>query len=134
GTASPGAAAIVTGSGTTYNVAVSGMTGNGPLTATIATDKAHDLAGNGNAASSSSDNTVLYFGALTGSYQVNSTSDDNTDDGVCAPPGVGNGCTLREAITSANSDGVNSTITFDPAVFATAQTITLSRGELVLGN
>jgi hypothetical protein len=50
----------VTGSGTTYNVAVSGMTSDGTVIATIAADKAQDLAGNGNTASTSSDNTVTY--------------------------------------------------------------------------
>ncbi len=42
------------------------------------------------------------------SFVVNSLAD--TDDGVCAPePG---GCTLREAIRAANSNGVPDTITF----------------------
>src|SRR6185503_16607279 len=52
--------ALVTGSGTTYNVAVSGMTTNGTVSATIGVDKAHDAAGNGNDASTSTDNTVTY--------------------------------------------------------------------------
>ena len=46
--------------GTTYNVAVSGMTVNGTVTASIAADKAEDAAGNGNTASTSTDNTVTY--------------------------------------------------------------------------
>src|SRR5206468_5443903 len=52
--------ATVTGSGTTYNVAVSGMTGDGTVIATIAAGVAHDAAGNGNNASSSTDNNVTY--------------------------------------------------------------------------
>jgi hypothetical protein len=52
--------ATVTGSGTTYNVAVSGMTGDGTVIATVAAGKAHDAAGNGNLASTSTDNTVTY--------------------------------------------------------------------------
>ena len=52
----------VTGSGTTYNVAVTGMTGNGTVIATITAGKAHDAAGNANTASTSSDNTVTYAG------------------------------------------------------------------------
>jgi len=39
----------VTGSGTTYNVEVTGMTGSGTVIATIAAGKAHDSAGNANA-------------------------------------------------------------------------------------
>jgi LPXTG-site transpeptidase (sortase) family protein len=52
--------AIVTGSGTTYNVAVSGMTGDGTVIATIAAGVATDAASNSNAASTSTDNTVTY--------------------------------------------------------------------------
>ncbi len=49
----------VTGSGTTYNVAVSGMS-EGVLTASIAAGVAHDAAGNPNTASTSTDNEVTY--------------------------------------------------------------------------
>src|SRR5205823_10752224 len=52
--------ATVTGSGTTYNVAVSGMTSSGTVIATIGIGAAHDAAGNSNAASTSTDNTVTY--------------------------------------------------------------------------
>ena len=41
----------MTGNGTTYNVAVSGMTRTGTITAAIAANAAHDLAGNLNLAS-----------------------------------------------------------------------------------
>jgi subtilase family serine protease len=44
----------------TYNVAVSGMTGEGTVTASVAAGVAHDAAGNGNTASTSSDNLVTY--------------------------------------------------------------------------
>src|SRR5688572_21400080 len=50
----------VTGSGTTYNVAVSGMTGNGTVIATVGANVAIDILNNGNAASTSTDNTVTY--------------------------------------------------------------------------
>ncbi len=46
--------------GTTYNVAVSGMTMNGTVIASIAANAATDTAGNGNVASTSTDNTVTY--------------------------------------------------------------------------
>jgi Bacterial Ig-like domain len=52
--------ATVTGSGTTYNVAVTGMAGSGTVIATVGANKANDAAGNGNAASTSTDNTVTY--------------------------------------------------------------------------
>ena len=50
----------VTGSGTTYNVAVSGMTSSGTVIASLAAGVAHDAAGNSNTASTSDDNTVTY--------------------------------------------------------------------------
>jgi hypothetical protein len=52
--------AAVTGSGTTYNVAVSGMTGSGTVIASIAAGVAHDAAGNPNTAGTGVDNSVLY--------------------------------------------------------------------------
>ena len=52
--------AVVTGSGATYNVAVSGMTGSGTVIATVGAGNAQDTAGNGNANSTSTDNTVTY--------------------------------------------------------------------------
>jgi hypothetical protein len=53
----------VTGSGNTYNVAISGMTGTGTVTASIAANVVHDANGAGNTASTSTDNTVSYDGA-----------------------------------------------------------------------
>ncbi|MDT7041241.1 immunoglobulin domain-containing protein [Candidatus Nitronereus thalassa] len=52
--------ATVTGTGTTYNVAVSGMTATGTVTATIAAGVASDSFGNPNTASTSTDNVVSY--------------------------------------------------------------------------
>jgi len=52
--------ATVTGGPTTYTVAVSGMTNSGTVIATVAADKAQDAAGNGNAPSTSADNSVTY--------------------------------------------------------------------------
>ncbi|HIK11274.1 MAG TPA: DUF4347 domain-containing protein [Oscillatoriaceae cyanobacterium M33_DOE_052] len=50
----------ITGSGTTYNVAVSGMTSSGTVVPTIIANAATDTAGNNNTASTSTDNTVTY--------------------------------------------------------------------------
>ncbi|MGA2497119.1 MAG: FG-GAP-like repeat-containing protein [Tepidisphaeraceae bacterium] len=52
--------AIVTGSDNVYNVAVSGMTQPGTVTATIPASVARDIAGNANLASTSTDNTVTF--------------------------------------------------------------------------
>ena len=52
--------AIVTGSGTTYNIAVSGMATSGTVLASIAVDKATGSTGNTNEASTSTDNSITY--------------------------------------------------------------------------
>ncbi|MCT7960571.1 DUF4347 domain-containing protein [Laspinema sp. D1] len=59
GTANP-TTVVVTGSGTTYNVAVSGMNANGTVTAAVKAGAAKDVANNVSAASTSIDNTVIY--------------------------------------------------------------------------
>ena len=57
--------AVVTGGPSTYNIAVSGMTTGGTVSASIGASKATDVAGNGNAASTSSDNTVTFVADTT---------------------------------------------------------------------
>ena len=52
--------AVVTGSGTTYNVAVSGMTTRGTVIASLAAGVAHDAATNASTASTATDNTVTW--------------------------------------------------------------------------
>jgi hypothetical protein len=52
--------AAITGSGTTYEVEISGMTTSGTVMVTILAGAAQDLAGNPSAASTSTDNTVDY--------------------------------------------------------------------------
>ena len=52
--------AVVMGSGATYRVAVSGMTGNGAVTVTLAAGVAADAAGNVNTASDGANNSVAY--------------------------------------------------------------------------
>ena len=59
-TAGGHATATVTGSGTTYNVAVSGMTGTGTVVVSVPAGAATDAAGNASLASTSTDNTVAY--------------------------------------------------------------------------
>ena len=59
----------MTGSGATYNVAVSGMTGAGNVVATIPAGGATDMAGNANLASTSTDNVVAYNPAICLQFQ-----------------------------------------------------------------
>src|SRR5439155_11411580 len=51
---------IAPNNGTTFNVAIGGMTGNGTVTATVPAGGVSDPAGNTNNASTSTDNTVTY--------------------------------------------------------------------------
>lgn len=52
--------AVVTGGPTTFNIAVSGMTTGGTVSAAIPAGAATDAAGNGNTASTSTDNSVTF--------------------------------------------------------------------------
>lgn len=60
GTAAGSPTVQVTGSGSSYTIAVSGLTGSGTVIASVAANTVHDAAGAGNTASTSADNTVSY--------------------------------------------------------------------------
>jgi len=61
GGTAPGTPSVtVTGGGTSYTIAVSGLTGSGTVTAAIAANAVHNAGGAGNTASTSTDNTVSY--------------------------------------------------------------------------
>ena len=64
GTAGGTKTVTVTGGGATYTVAVSGMTTDGTVIATIAAGVAQDAAGNANTASTSTDNTVTFIAPI----------------------------------------------------------------------
>ena len=70
--------------------------------------------------------TTLLFGAVNAAvFTVTKTAD--TNDGRCDAD-----CSLREAVTAANNTVNDDIIEFDPAVFSTAQQITLT--TIVSGN
>ena len=60
GTATGPITALITGTGPSYNVAVSGMSGDGTVTATVIAGGCTDLTGNTNTISTSTDNSVLF--------------------------------------------------------------------------
>jgi hypothetical protein len=70
--------AVVSGGVTTYNVAVSGMSSNGTVIATIAAGVAHDSAGIANTASTSTDNTVSYDGTKPNVSSISSGTSSTT--------------------------------------------------------
>jgi CSLREA domain-containing protein len=74
--------------------------------------------------------TVILFFSAAGFSQAATftvTKVADTDDGVCDTD-----CSLREAISAANTAGTNDTIAFDSSVFATPQIISLSGTELTV--
>ena len=74
----------VTGSGTTYDVAVSGMTGNGTVIARIPAGEAVDSSGIANMASTSTDKTVTFDNTppTVTVNQASSQSDPTTDSSI----------------------------------------------------
>ena len=74
---------VAPNNGTTYNIAISGMAHDGTVIVTIPAGAAKDIAGNDSTASTSTDNTVMYFDAVGPNVQVVNTSAD-TGDGVLA--------------------------------------------------
>ena len=75
GTAGGSKTVTISGSGPTYDIAVDGLTTPGTVTASIAAGRATDAAGNNNAASTSTDNTVTFASGLsvTGASVMSST-------------------------------------------------------------
>ena len=70
--------AVVTGSGPTYTVAVSGMTGSGTVTASIKAGAAQDLAGNLSKASTSTDNSINFIsGPMITNVSASATTSSN---------------------------------------------------------
>src|SRR5439155_13781468 len=77
GTAGGTKTVTVSGGPSTYTVAVSGMTTSGTVIATIPAGMASDAAGNGNTASTSTDNSVTFNAADTTSPTVSITAPAN---------------------------------------------------------
>lgn len=74
GTAGGTKTATVTGSGTTYNVAVTGMTTSGTVIAAIGAGVATDVFGNPNNASTSTDNTVTFTTLVNPTVTINQST------------------------------------------------------------
>src|SRR5882672_9137168 len=115
-----------------FIVAVSGMTANGTVIASIPAGVAVDEFGGPNQASTSSDNTVTFTGfVMSSSFVVTKTAD--TNDGSCNAD-----CSLREAIVAANANPGVDTIAFnipvsDPGRNPTTGVFTISVSSLLGG-
>ncbi len=113
--------------GTTYDVAVSGMTADGTVIASVPANAATDAAGNGSTASASTDNTVTFIAnraptAVADSYSTN----EDTSLNVPAPGVLANdtdpdtGDTLTAVFVSGPSHGAltlnaNGSFSYTPA-------------------
>ena len=139
GTAGGTKTTTVTGNGATYNLAVSGMTTGGTVTASVAGAAASDAAGNGNAASTSTDNTVTYdsIGPTVTVNQAGAQADP-TNTGP-----IGFAVTFSEPVTGfTNADVVFSgsaaggtlaaAVTGGPAVYDVAVTGMGTSGSVVV--
>ena len=96
--------AIVTGSGTTYNVAVSGMTGSGTVIANVSAGVATDSAGNSNAAATSTDNTVT-FDNVSPTVTVNSLTTNDTTPVISGTVSDGTLSVIVNGVTYHAGDG-----------------------------
>ncbi len=124
GTAGGTKTATVTGSGTTYNVAVTGMTTAGTVIANIGAGVATDAAGNGNTASTSTDNTVTWNGAdvtpptVTFDLQAGSDAGDSNTDNLTNAATLVFDAIFSEAITGFAAGDLSNTGTATGCSFA----------------
>ena len=81
--------------GTTYDVAVSGMTSSGTVVAVVSTGVATDVDGNGNTASSTIDNTVT--------FEQNAPASATVVGGQCSPTITASG-TINLALSDPDGD------------------------------
>jgi hypothetical protein len=102
--------------GTTYNVAVSGMTTDGTVIASIAAGSAHDTRANANTTSTSTDNTVAYDGTAP-TVTINQASGQ-------ADPTTPRRSTSPWVFSEAVSDFTSSDVTLSGTAGATTATVT----------
>src|SRR5207253_609518 len=86
------------GSGTTYNVAVTGMTTNGTVIATVNANAAQDAAANNSTASTSTDNTVAWDAIAPTVSSINRANASPTNSSS-----VGFTVTLSESVTGVDA-------------------------------
>ena len=135
GTANP-TTASVTGSGTTYDVDVTGMNRDGTVVATVAAGQAQDVAGNSNVASTSSDNSVTYDDNVAPTVSITSfTASAGQSATISGLAGIGLGdsptVTVVLCITNAgNCSAGNTRATLTANVNPTTGAWTVTSGSL----
>ncbi len=97
--------AVVTGGGTTYSVAVSGMTNGGSVTASINAGMAHNSSGEPNEPSASSDNTVTFQTSAAGPTVTIDQAFGQADPTSSTP--INFSVVFSEAVTDFTSEDVS---------------------------
>jgi uncharacterized repeat protein (TIGR01451 family) len=110
----------VTGGPITYTVAVSGMTGDGNVIASIAASRAQDLAGNNNAASTSTDNTVAYIHNQPPTLSGLSLTSPISENGSATLAGSISGPEATDALTLLVNWGDGTVLTYTYAAGTTS--------------
>lgn len=130
--------AVVTGSGTSYSVAVSGMVKTGTVIASVAANKAQDAAGNLNSASTFTDNTVSFTDTVAPAAASAPVLSAASDTGLSSADGITKTTTpvftgtAEPGATIALFDGATAT---GSAVTTTAGgTYTATTGTLAAGS
>lgn len=117
---------VVTGNGTTYNVAVSGYTQNGTVIINVPAGAAQDAAGNDNTASdpAQGDNTITVFPGATTLYV--------DDDGMASAGGCDTAVTGVSTIQAAvDASAAGNTIQVCPGTYP--QNVTVNKPLTILG-
>ena len=139
GTAGGTKTATVTGSGTTYNVAATGMTTAGTVIASINAGVATDGAGNGNTASTSTDNSVSWTtGAvctrIAPTLSINTTAQNvKTNATAVYTISVTNNDTAACAGTSTFTIGIGSETESNAGTFVLPSTLSATSVTLAAG-
>lgn len=137
GTAGGSKSVVVTGSGTTYNAAVSGMTTNGTVVATVGANVATGAGSHGNTPSTSTDNTVTWDRVSPtvtinqAGSQVDPTSTSPINFTVVFSENVTDFDDASDVVLSGSAGATTAVITGGPATYNVAVSGMTSGGTVI---
>jgi hypothetical protein len=129
---STGGTVTVTGSGTTYNIALTGTPTNGSIAFAVGAGKAIDAAGNSNTASTSTDNTVTYDTVAPAGLTITCTAGASGNPVTLTCTGAagtasGDGASITVVITKTGQTTINATGTRTAATWTTGTGLTIPK-------
>ncbi|MCW3016576.1 MAG: Fibronectin type domain protein [Solirubrobacterales bacterium] len=136
GGTSTGGTPTVTGSGATYEISSGTLTTNGTLTFAIAANRATDLAGNNNTASTSTDNSVTYdtaAPALSLTAPANGSATSSTTPTLTGAAGNATGDSATVTVRIYVGTGTGGTVAQTILVTRSAATWTTTAAALAQG-